>query len=189
MKNYCYLDIPQHEDISDLIYNYLINNYDISKFQFWTDIDVMALCKDVSELTQALDRLNLTIATASIIRTIGTCPIHVDYGKPPHIVSRPRVLWPIKNCNGSSTNFFHIERQWLQERQLPNGVPYYHIEHNDPLIQIDSFELKQPAVINPNVAHNVVCNNAFKEHRISLTIETNEQLYYLLDRPLERKSI
>jgi len=182
MKNYCYLDIPQHEVISNLVYNYLIINYDILKFQFWTDIDSKALCKEVPELKQALDRLNLTIATASIIRTIGTCSIHVDYGKPPHTVSRPRVLWPIKNCDGSSTNFFYIERQWLQERQLPNGIPYYHIEYTDPLVMIDSFELKQPAVIDPNVAHNVVCNRMHEEHRISLTIETIEDINYLLNK-------
>ena len=180
MKNYCYLDVPNNKLISDQVYKYLTDNFDVNQFEFWTDIDREALCLNVPELKKAFSDLRLTIASASIIRTIGTCPIHVDYPEPSYAISLPRVLWPIKNCEGSNTNFFHIEREWLQERRLPNGIPYYRIEHKDPLVQIDSFELKQPAVIDPNVAHNVVCNPLFNEHRISLTIGTVERIDYLL---------
>lgn len=179
MKNYCYLDIPNFESISDQIHQHLISKYDVTKFEFWNDVDHNAMCDAVPLLKQALGALGLTIANTAIIKTQGTCPVHVDYNTLDSDAP-PRVLWPIKNCIGSRTNFFHIEREWLKERQLPNGTPYLFIDHNEPLVEIDSFELKQPAIINPNEAHNVVCDLSNKDYRISLTIETQQCLKQFL---------
>ena len=172
MKNYCYLSIDNHQSISDKVYNHLINNYNVNEFGFWTDIDHTMLCEDVPELQTALGNIGLSINVASIIKTSGVCPIHVDYPSDSD-VAQPRILWPVKNCEGSRTNFFHIERSWLKEKKLSNGIPYYHIDNKEPLVEIDSFELNQPAIINPDQAHNVSCNPVLKGDRISLTIDVS----------------
>ena len=172
MKNYCYLSIDNHQDISNQIYTHLTNNYNVNQFGFWTDINHTKLYYDIPELRTVFEDMGLIINSASIIKTNGVCPIHVDYpseGK----VALPRILWPVKNCEGSRTNFFHIERSWLKEKKLSNGIPYYHIDNKEPLVEIDSFELNRPVIFNPDQAHNVTCNPSLKGDRISLTIDAS----------------
>jgi len=181
MKNYHYLDIVNHKEISEKIYNFLINNYDLEKFGFWTDIEYPALFEAIPEFKEVLDRFDLDVYKVSIIKTIGTCPVHVDYPTEFSSISEPRMLWPIKNCEGSITNFFHIDSNWIRTQYLENGTPYLGVDHIHPLTPIDSFELNQPAIIDPGQAHNVVCNPTFEDYRFSLTVGSINSMKHFLE--------
>lgn len=180
MKNYQYLDIPNHEVISNKIYDFLITNYDIEKFIFWNEIDYKKLLNTIHDFKNAIDTLKLSIKSIAIIKTKVNGNIHVDYND--INLGGPRLLWPIKNCNGSETRFFDVKQEWLETVFLENNIAYNKINNPSPLNQIDQFELSRPVVFNPQVAHGIYCNPIYIEDRISMTISTNEPLIeYLKD--------
>ena len=179
MKNYHYLNIPNHEVISNQIYNFLIDNYDIEKFIFWNHIDYKKLLNSIGDLQNAINTLKLSVKSISIIKTKTSGNIHVDYYDEKH--GGPRLLWPIKNCVGSETRFFDVKPEWLETVFLENGVAYNKINNPSPLNQIDQFELSRPVVFNPQVAHGIYCNPRYIEDRISMTIATNEPLIEYLN--------
>jgi hypothetical protein len=172
MRNYQYLDIPNHEIISAQVLEHLNSTYDLSRFVFWNDIDHDLLLSKVPLLFNLMNTLALTTRFISIIKTKNSGHIHVDYGDGNSC--RTRILWPIKNCIGSVNKFYSVRREWLELKHLPNGKPYFTINNPTPLEQLDEFELNRPVVFNPEVGHAVYCNPKYQTDRISMNINTEE---------------
>ena len=174
MKIYHYLDIVDHESISKQVYDFLRDNYDLDQFIFWNTVDHSRLLSAVADLKSAISNLNLSVAAIAIIKTKIDCKIHVDYSG--DTLGGPRLLWPIRNCNGSSTRFFDVKPEWLEIVRLTNGVKYCKINNPEPLVEIDRFELNRPVIFNPQVAHGVYCNPEYDDYRYSMTISIRESL-------------
>jgi len=112
-----------------------------------------------------------------------------------------RILWPVKNCLGSSTKFYNVPKEFLIEgtqnnwkdpdknnldhyTNIEQGVYYATLDREWP--EIDQFELSAPIVFNGAVPHGVnpAVNNAWsKDHanmhqdfRISFTVFFDQNL-------------
>jgi hypothetical protein len=189
---YKFLEIDNHQAISDDIYNYLVNHTELLKFQnycFFNHISPIHIVQHVPSLKQFLDNNCLKPIMAGVILVPPVPPdleksnLHVDVVDP-----YVRILWPIKNCQGSLTKMFNIPRECLKLISKENAVSgaqsnpenaqdrFYQIvgDQNWPLI--NEFELIQPALIDTSVAHEVQYAPGTTEYRISFTMGFDQDL-------------
>jgi hypothetical protein len=165
---YKFINIPDHSIISDKVYNYIISNTDIvTGNAIWNWTNYQTMLEAVPELKTAIDNLNLEIERISIIKANpkANIRIHIDYDK------EPRMLWPIKNCQGSYTKFFNVDpANIVEQRGVKNDI-YYLITKPELAEQIDSLELTSPVIFKPCVAHGVWTNPMYNEPRLTMTIK------------------
>ncbi len=174
---YKFLDVNNHQLISDEVYEYVVNHTDILKTQdpvFFTDTDVHHTLKHTPLLQNFLQQQSLVPTKFSIIVTPAVMIpyLHVDT-----LDAFVRILWPVKNCQGSRTKFYDVPRKYLKLSRLDNeGVFYYYItkQHDWPLI--DEFELTSPLVFDSGVAHAVHPAPNTTEHRISFSVGFDRDL-------------
>ena len=174
---YKFLDVNNHQHISDEVYEYVVNHTDILKPQdpvFFTDTDVQHTLTHTPLLQNFLQQRSLVPTKFSIIvAPADMIPyLHVDTKD-----AFVRILWPVKNCQGSKTKFYDVPRKYLKLSRLPNeGVFYYDIikQHNWQLI--DEFELTCPLVFDAGVAHAVHPSPNSTEHRISFSVGFDRDL-------------
>jgi hypothetical protein len=163
---YKFIDIPNHQLISDKVYNYILSTKILTDKVVWNWVFWWELISAVPELEQALDLLNLEIDRIAIINAqpSSTVNIHIDYD------TVPRMLWPISNCQGSYTNFYNVDPNNLTEHQGPKGDKSLLVMHPELAEKIDTLELTAPVMFKPWIAHNIVTNPMYTESRISMTI-------------------
>ena len=169
MNIYKYIDVDKQEYISNKIYEYISKNTLIlHKRYMWNDISVSLLLNHVPELAIELKKIiNHDITMISVIymdagRIGGT---HIDTGPYDY-----RVLWPIKNCQGSYTKFYDLNGNNINVGYGKNGDKYLGVEEVNPLIEIESIELIKPVVFNTNLPHAVHTNPECDGPRITVTI-------------------
>jgi hypothetical protein len=169
MNLYKFLQVENHQLISDKIYNYIVNRTKILSTKYdWNNLNVKDVAVHVPELFEACAKLvPYEIEMLSVIyRDSGDDgKIHVDDG-----IRIYRLLWPIKNCQGSYTKFYDIGNNKIERRKNLNGNTFLTIVGRDPYTLIDSVELTQPLVFHTKTAHGVFTNQLVKEPRISITI-------------------
>jgi len=165
---YKFIDIPEHSLISDKVYNYVLNNTDIiTSNAIWNWTNQQEVLRVVPELKISMDNLQLEVERISIIKATprATIRIHIDYDK------EPRMLWPIKNCQGSYTKFFKVDpANIIEQRGVKNDI-YYLITKPELAEQLDSLELVAPVMFKPWIAHGVWTNPDCAEHRLTMTIK------------------
>jgi len=165
---YKFLDIPGHEIISNKIYDYVVSQTDIlTGHAIWNWTNSNEVVQLVPELKTALDNLQLDIERISIIKAQpkSTIRIHIDYDR------EPRMLWPIRNCQGSYTKFFNVDSSnIIEQRGVKNDI-YYLITKPELAEQIDSLELVAPVMFKPWIAHGVWTDPECEEHRLTMTIK------------------
>lgn len=165
---YKFIDIPNYQLISDKMYDYIVNKTDIlSGEAIWNWIDKEQVLNSIPELTEAMTDIGLEIERISVIKTEPktNIRIHIDYDK------EPRMLWPIKNCVGSFTNFFKVDAVNIVEKRGVKNDIYYLILHPELAEQIDSLELVSPVIFTPWIAHGVWSNQKYNEPRLTMTIK------------------
>jgi hypothetical protein len=130
----------------------------------------------VPELRAFLDSNNLNANQMAVIWAPPGLQgaVHIDYGK------NVRILWPIKNCEGSKTKFFHIDPSNIKLSRLENGEPYYNITQQEPYEMIDEMELLTPVVFDSSIAHGIYTNPMVTEARLTFTIGVRESLSHWL---------
>ena len=165
---YKFIDIPQHELISDKIYTYIQTSTDILTGKaIWNWVNSQEILLLVPELLTAINKLELEIERISIIKANprSNIRIHIDYDK------EPRMLWPIKNCSGSFTKFFKVDpANIIEHRGVKNDI-YYLITKPELAEQIDVLELVAPVMFKPKIAHGVWTNPICDEPRLTMTIK------------------
>jgi len=164
--NYKFIDIPNYQLISDKVYNYMLSTNILADKVVWNWVFRWELLLAVPELEQALDLLNLEIDRIAIINAqpSSTVNIHIDYD------TVPRMLWPIRNCTGSYTNFYKVDSDNVMEHRGPKGDKSLLIKHPELAEKIDTLELVSPVMFKPWIAHDIVTNPLYTDPRISMTI-------------------
>jgi hypothetical protein len=165
---YKFINIPNYQLISDKMYSYIVNNTDIiSGEAIWNWTNTEQVLTAVPELGKAITELGLEIERISVIKTNPktNIRIHIDYDK------EPRMLWPIKNCAGSFTNFFKVDPENIVEKRGVKNDIYYLILHPELAEQLDSLELIAPVMFKPWIAHGVWSNPDCNNHRLTMTIK------------------
>ena len=166
--NYKFINIPNHELISEKICHHILNKTDVIKDSvMWNWINHFQLLNDIPEIAQLFKQLTLEVERIAIInappKIIGN--IHIDYDKV------PRFLWPIRNCRGSFTNFYDFDTDNIINHTGPKGDKSFHIRDVEKARYVESLELIAPVVFKPWVAHNVVTNPEYTTSRLSMTIK------------------
>lgn len=165
---YKFVNIPNCQLISDKMYSYIVDSTDILGGEaIWNWTNTEQVLRAVPELGKAITDLGLEIERISIIKTEpkANIRIHIDYDK------EPRMLWPIRNCVGSFTNFFKVDPENIVEKRGVKNDIYYLILRPELAEQIDSLELVAPVIFKPWVAHGVWSNQEFNEPRLTMTIK------------------
>ncbi len=176
-KIWKYLDVPNHQEISDEVYQYIVDHTSILKTKpiFYTDVNISHILRNAPLLTSFLEQRFLTPNLISIIVVPpNTKPsLHVDYIDP-----FVRILWPVKQCRGSKTKFYNIPREFLVLDSNPHAATntYYNITEKRDWPIVDEFELVQPLVFDASIAHAVHPAPDATDYRISFTIGFGKDL-------------
>lgn len=174
--NYKFIDIPGWQDVASTVLNYAQSNTDLlEKKIFWNLLDPekdQVLFDSVSKLLMpynlSIRRMMLLIVDQESI------PVHQDNNNSP--VARINI--PIKNCQGSFTNFYKSSKWEPTPTHLDNGFPY--ILHNEEnCVLEDQIEVSSPVVMNVQAIHNVTTKN-INRPRIMLSIQTDPDAVILL---------
>ena len=176
-KIWKYLDVPNHQEISDEVYQYIVNHTSILKTEpiFYTDVNISHTLRNAPLLTSFLEQRFLTPNLISIIVVLPDAKpnLHVDYIDP-----FVRILWPVRHCKGSKTKFYDIPREFLvldSDPRLATNT-YYDIPEKRDWPIVDEFELVQPLVFDTSIAHAVHPAPDATDHRISFTIGFDKDL-------------
>jgi hypothetical protein len=173
-----FLDVGNHHIISDEVYNYVINRTEVltaKPFQYYTDLPINHVLQHCPALVEFLNSRHLVPARLAVIvvDSRDTVDLHIDNdGSSPYV----RILWPIKNCEGSETRFFSVPEGAGRLEADPNGTIVTGFERNQPCEQIDAFELTSPVLLDVSVPHSVHPNTERKGWRISFTIGFDRDL-------------
>lgn len=175
-----YMPDGNYSLISEKIYSYIANHTDIlttkpprADWPYWYLESNENIQNYYPELIDYFNSLNLQIKYAVIIYSPPGVQgmVHIDgYTRTSKDDMLPlRCLWPIKNCEGSFTKFFDVDPTAVEEKFLPNGIPYLEVLPG-PKTEIGSLELVKPVIFNPNIAHGIFTNPDCVDGRISLTV-------------------
>ena len=169
---YKLFNIDNYQKISDDIYNYVVNHTEILKVKttvFYNDVPPTHIVQHVPSLKQFLDDnfLTPTLTAVIVVPPDEKNNLHVD-SIDPYV----RILWPVRNCQGSLTKLFDVPRECLESDFYPvgsTGIFYRIVETRDwPLIA--EIELSQPILIDVSIAHEVYPAPNATEPRISFTV-------------------
>lgn len=157
---YKFLNVKDHHIISEQMFAYIRDQLDllILNPKFWTDLDIKAVLHHVPALKKLLKRNSLVPKQIAVI-IVDPEPAIVP---PPHadkLDPYVRMLWPVKNCEGSKTKFYDIPRSFLQvvpAGQDSTSVAFYPTVDRDWRI-IGEVELTSPIVFDASVVHGVHC--------------------------------
>jgi hypothetical protein len=179
MRTYRYLSIKNHAIISDKLYQFVQTKTDILEKKWsWTTVDKDLVLAFVPELASSLElfvQSNKIAQISFIYRPPGS-------QGPPHIDSKKlvRILWPVKNCEGSYTKFFDLNNNEVVSKLDEEGNTYLHINDKNPMPEIHAVELNRPIVFDTGVPHGVYTNPRLTGPRISATISFDKQPKHLL---------
>jgi len=161
-----FLDIPDHELISNAVYDYVVNHTKIlQKPVFWNPLDPEQVFIHVPNMARWFNSKGIKPNTMALI--------YIKYPAP-NLTHKDadinfRMLWPVRNCAGSHTIFYDIDKKYFR-RTYADGEWYWELTQNAPRKTVDFVELTQPIVFNPTLPHNIVLNQKLDGPRLSLTI-------------------
>ena len=172
---YKFLEVDNHQAISDEIYNFVVNHTDLlhREDQFLlSEVDIPLILDHAPLLKDFFEKKSLAPRMIAIIVMNVECSgqnIHVDYidTTTPTFI---RLLWPVKNCAGSVTKLYDIPEECLETVFQPNGIVFYKITDYQRLKYLCGFGLHAPVVFDVSKAHEVYTAPGVTGHRISCTI-------------------
>jgi hypothetical protein len=168
MNTYKFLSVPDHQKISDCMYEYIVHHTDIlkrPKFWYWL-YDIPHVLEHNPDLKDYVASLKLTPAWIGVITVTETQPeiLHID-GDP-----GVRILWPIKNCAGTQTRFYNVDESLLEIQDLDHQAKYKLVTDPGPHEIIDQFELTSPVAFNPGIVHSVHVSTSTEFPRLSFAM-------------------
>ena len=199
MSIYKTIDLPNWPIIADKVYDYIKRHEEIyNSLNIWIWFDYTDLLKEVPEIEESIASVGLTVSWLSIIKCKPNEGFHLHAdGYDPGDPMRARILAPIKNCEGSFTNFHSVPRENMTFWTAPDydnpesgrlneregfSLHYYLVdESKGPYEKIDSLTLTSPVVFDSSTPHQVINNPDIAEARFTMTIETKESLVPYLD--------
>ena len=181
-KIWKYLDIDAHQAISDEVYQYLADHTDaLLGEQYFVDQSIHHMLRHCPLLTEFLNKNNLFPKRLATIVCLShdEINIHKDFdGEDPYV----RILWPVKNCQGSKTKFWKVPSDAGQlttggygTRDGP-GITSIAFPKNYDYEVIDEFELSSPLVFDGTYAHSIHPNPDLSGPRVSFTIGFDQDL-------------
>jgi len=175
---YKYIDIPNYKEIADKVYEFIKNKTDILETTaVWNFLPKNEILEDIPELVALFNSMGLVPLNLSIVkcRPNSQIGVHIDSD------NYARLLWPIRNCDGSFTRFFEVDQSNVEKRYGVKGDLYYHINNLGNAKLLESVELNKPIVFKPWIPHGVWSNPKYNEPRLSLTIKFSKSLEYMLE--------
>lgn len=175
MKYYKFINLPGWQDVSKLALEHIETRTDfLDQKLFWNELTTQKDSIVTSAIDKMLSNIGLKLNRAMIlIIDQPMTPIHQDN------YHDGRINIPLKNCQGSRTNFYHTTRWEPINSVLPNGGSYtVHLEEN--CIFDESVELNSPMILNVQSVHSVITNPALGP-RITLSIRTNPDAIILFE--------
>ena len=174
-----FLDVDNHQNISDQVYEYIVNHTDILNPKrepvFYTDVNTPHILMHTPLLADFLGQRFLVPNYISIVvvPAYEVPYIHVDYSDP-----YVRLLWPVRNCLGSQTKMYDIPKEFLVLNADPKASTntYYDITEKRDWPILAEIELIKPIVLDVSVAHAVHPAPNATDHRISFTIGFDKDL-------------
>jgi hypothetical protein len=190
-----FLDIPDYQQVSDEIYEYVVDRTDLlneNKKEFFSYMDVDEMLKHTPLLQKFLQEKSLHPTVIGIVVVHVNSPPNLHVDSPPNLhvdfvdtlhTTYVRMLWPVKHCYGSRTIFYDVPKEFLTITQQQNGIPYYDIPTDRDWEYLNEFELTSPVVFDSMMPHEVVLAPNATDHRISCTIGFSKEL--LLSKSLD----
>ena len=177
-QTFKYLDVPNHQLVSDQVYDFIVNQTDILKPRipvFFNDVNTMHILDHAPALKDFLRERYLDPSLISIVVVTAdeTPYLHVDTIDP-----YVRLLWPVRNCENTVTKMYDVPREFLAldwKNNHSTNTYYDIVEQRDwPLVA--EIELTRPVVLDVSVAHAVHPAKDATDHRISFTIGFDRDL-------------
>jgi hypothetical protein len=155
---YKFLSVKDHHVISEQMFAFVRDHSGLLVLdpQNWTDLDVKVVLHHVPALRQLLKRNSLSPQQIAVIINDpdSAAVIHSDALGP-----LVRIVWPVKNCEGSTTKFYDIPRSFLKVespgKATTNMTCYPTVERDWRFI--GEVELISPIVFDSSTAHAVHC--------------------------------
>jgi len=173
---YKFLNINNHQEISNEVYQYTVDHTDVLLCKnIFVDQDIGQMLNYCPLLNDFLNIYKLIPKRLAII----VCPknseitMHRDNDGTNSYV---RILWPVRNCQGSITKLWQVPDDAGTLTVDTNGIVYTAFPWDQPREQIDEFELLSPVLFNASCAHSVHSAPESTQTRISFTIGFDRDL-------------
>ena len=170
------IELTDWEDLSSKVDNYIQTTDILQKKYNWNAINSIEILDKIPMLKTIFSVYDLKVRTVAIIlrSPLSRGRIHIDQRV------GVRALVPIKNCQGSYTKFFDVDKSKIQIEIGDNGVQYYHIPDSAVIAEIASVETITPIVFDPQVPHGIWTNPTCHSPRLTLTVGFNRSPRELL---------
>jgi hypothetical protein len=165
MKPFKFLNLVDHQIISNKLYDYIVNDTSVLDSKVtWNELNYKKVLKSIPELKAVADSFNLEISMIAVVKLTASGILHVDYA------GDVRFLWPVHNCRGSKTVFYNLNDSKLQKKLGVNNLPYIEISNPELCTVSDELELTEPIVFDSGIPHKVFINEENTDIRLSATI-------------------
>ena len=175
-KIFKFLDVDNHVQISNEVYGYIVAHtqvLDLANVFVDQHIDHMLSC--CTQLNAFLSAHSLVPNRLATIVCAGSLEIEMhrdNDGQAPYV----RILWPVRNCQGSKTKIWAVPKDSGTLMLDTNGIVYTGFSGDQKRIQLDEFELSQPVLFNASCAHSVHPAPGSTQTRISFTMGFDRDL-------------
>ena len=173
---YKFLDVENHQAISEEVYKYIVDHTDamLSK-NYFNDQSIHHMLSHCPLLIEFLNSRHLVpkrLATI-VCANKDTLTIHKDSDG---VDSYVRILWPVRNCQGSKTKIWQVPDGAGTLASDTNGILYTEFPINQERELITEFELVSPVLFDASCVHSVHPDPELSGHRISFTIGFDRDL-------------
>jgi hypothetical protein len=173
---YKFLDVENHQAISEEVYRYIIDHTDaILNKNYFNDQSIHHMLSHCPLLVEFLNSRHLVpkrLATI-VCANKDTLTIHKDSDG---VDSYVRILWPVRNCQGSKTKIWRVPDGAGTLASDTNGILYTEFPINQERELIHEFELVSPVLFDASCVHSVHPDPELSGHRISFTIGFDRDL-------------
>jgi hypothetical protein len=173
---YKFLDVENHQPISEEVYKYIVDHTDamLSK-NYFVDQPIHHMLSHCPLLEEFLNSRHLVpkrLATI-VCANKDTLTMHKDSDG---VDSYVRILWPVRNCQGSKTKIWQVPDGAGTLTSDTDGILYTEFPMDQECELIDEFELVSPVLFDASCAHSVHPDPELSGHRISFTIGFDRDL-------------
>jgi hypothetical protein len=173
---YKFLNIDNHQDISDEVYKYIVDHTDALLCKnYFNDQPIYHMLSYCPLLVEFLDGRHLIPQRLATIVCANKDDVvmHKDSDGENSYV---RILWPIRNCQGSKTKIWKVPDGAGKLASDTNGILYTEFPKDQERELIDEFELLSPLLFDASCVHSVHPNTDLEGHRITFTIGFDRDL-------------
>jgi len=174
---YKFLNINNHQEISNEVYQYIVDHTQVLLLEnpfVLKDIGQMLnYCPLLNDFLNIYKLIPKKLAIILVFPKNSENSMHKDLdGADPYV----RILWPVRNCQGSITKLWQVPDDAGTLTVDTNGIVYTAFPWDQPREQIDEFELLSPVLFNASCAHSVHSAPESTQTRISFTIGFDRDL-------------